>query len=354
MASSQDGNLGLYSGYTAGDNGWTAQHNQNWDSLDALVQATVKSVTTTAPPGSPANGDAYIVPAGATGAWTSQTNKIAVWQARTGVAAWQFYSPKSGWQVYNQADSGDYVYNGTAWVLQGSPKLNVQQDEIGGLEMVWNSTSSISVTTGSAYIPALNRLSLVNSTLTLSSLSLSASTMYHVYLYENTGTSAIECVTTAPSSAYFGSARTKSGDTSRRYLGSIVTNSSGAIMKFKHNAKNGRIAYLENNQVAPLILALNGTSTTPVTVSCSAMVSPAATHVTISGFNSSSTYVCWIANPDCNFTVSGGGNFLHMIGQNGSLGADIPLSASLSINYVVSGTDTNGSNIRGVGYIYER
>jgi hypothetical protein len=121
MASSQDGNIGIWSGYTPGDNGWTSQHNSNWDALDALVQPTVKSATTTSPPGSPANGDAYIVPSGATGAWASQTNKIAVWQARTGVAAWQFYSPKNGWTVYDQAAGALKVYNGSVWVIITGP-----------------------------------------------------------------------------------------------------------------------------------------------------------------------------------------------------------------------------------------
>jgi hypothetical protein len=113
MASSQDGNIGIWSGYTPGDNGWTAQHNSNWDALDALVQCTVKNSTTTTPPGSPANGDAYIVPSGATGAWASQTNKIAVWVARS--SAWVLYTPKSGWVLYDQGVSTQKVYNGSAW-----------------------------------------------------------------------------------------------------------------------------------------------------------------------------------------------------------------------------------------------
>ena len=45
------------------------------DAFNAITPAddavrTVQSITTTAPPGSPTTGDRYIVPAGATGAWS--------------------------------------------------------------------------------------------------------------------------------------------------------------------------------------------------------------------------------------------------------------------------------------------
>lgn len=115
MASTQDGNLGLWSGYTAGDNGWAAQHNANWDALDALAQLVVKNIGLATPPGSPANGDAYIVPAGATGAWASQTNKIAAWQR----AAWVYYTPKTGWIAYAIVPGGQYLFDGTTWASTG-------------------------------------------------------------------------------------------------------------------------------------------------------------------------------------------------------------------------------------------
>lgn len=113
MASSQNGNLGLWSGYTPGDNGWTSQHNTNWDALDTLPQLTIKDNATTTPPGSPANGDAYIVPSGATGAWASNTNKIAVWFSRN--SAWTMFSPRVGWSGYVQSKNAEYVWTGTAW-----------------------------------------------------------------------------------------------------------------------------------------------------------------------------------------------------------------------------------------------
>src|SRR5690349_4650996 len=57
--------------------------------LDQLVQPAVKSRTTAAPPGSPAEGDAYVVAPSATGAWAGKDGKLAAWLS----GAWSFTTP---------------------------------------------------------------------------------------------------------------------------------------------------------------------------------------------------------------------------------------------------------------------
>ncbi len=52
----------------------------------------VISMETTAPPGAPAEGDAYLIPAGATDAWAANVGKIAEW----GGTAWAYISPPDG------------------------------------------------------------------------------------------------------------------------------------------------------------------------------------------------------------------------------------------------------------------
>ena len=113
MPGNQRGNLGLWSGYTVGDSGWGPQMNSNLDALDALAQPVIKSAIVAAPPGSPANGDAYIIPSGATGAWAGLTNQIAVWISQT--STWEFYIPKSGWKVFDLATLSTLRYTGSAW-----------------------------------------------------------------------------------------------------------------------------------------------------------------------------------------------------------------------------------------------
>lgn len=86
--------------------------------IDALVQCAVISKTLATPPGSPANGDRYIVAASPTGAWTGQTNKIMIWTTDDpGFPSgfWQVYAPNAGFLVYNVADSTFYFYTGSAW-----------------------------------------------------------------------------------------------------------------------------------------------------------------------------------------------------------------------------------------------
>ena len=48
-------------------------HNEALSRLDAVVQLAVIDTTLTVPPGSPAEGDRYIVADGATGAWAGMT-----------------------------------------------------------------------------------------------------------------------------------------------------------------------------------------------------------------------------------------------------------------------------------------
>src|SRR5574337_904206 len=81
----------------------------------ALVMPNVINMSTATPPGSPTNGDTYVVAASPTGAWTGQANAIAYWaiDAQDGVVtagAWEFYTPQAGWVVYNVANKAYYSW----------------------------------------------------------------------------------------------------------------------------------------------------------------------------------------------------------------------------------------------------
>jgi hypothetical protein len=87
-------------------------HNEAIVALDQLVQAAVLSQTLAAPPATSNDGDAYIVAASATGAWTGKTNQIAAWQQ----GVWNFYAPDTGWLVWIVAQSRIFVWSGSAWL----------------------------------------------------------------------------------------------------------------------------------------------------------------------------------------------------------------------------------------------
>ncbi|MFP3435921.1 hypothetical protein SB781_39850, partial [Paraburkholderia sp. SIMBA_061] len=67
---------------------------------------------------------------------------------------------------------------------------------------------------------------------------------YHVYLFLDGTTPDVELSTTSPAAPYWGTARTKAGDTSRRYIGSFRTGSTGAVVQFQHQSDANIITWL--------------------------------------------------------------------------------------------------------------
>lgn len=104
--------LGLTGFWTAGSDGWGTQNDVNLRMLSALTQAFAISQITPLP-GSPTNGDIYIVPAGA----GAEANKIAVRDN----GAWVYLTPVEGWRVWVRDEDITVVYNGTAWQREGRP-----------------------------------------------------------------------------------------------------------------------------------------------------------------------------------------------------------------------------------------
>jgi len=108
---STDPNLGLTYGWTLGESGWNASMDANLKRLGAVVGLSVKGRYMTAPPGSPASGDRYIIPSGATGAWSGKTGQIAVYIGGT----WEYYVPKVGWLAYIEDEAVLSVYKANGW-----------------------------------------------------------------------------------------------------------------------------------------------------------------------------------------------------------------------------------------------
>lgn len=76
--------------------------------LDSLVNCAVISATTTAPPGSPVWGDAYIIPVSATGVWAGFVGAIAMWYG-----GWIFRFPPPGTMILVR-DAGHYLFVNTS------------------------------------------------------------------------------------------------------------------------------------------------------------------------------------------------------------------------------------------------
>ncbi len=90
-------------------------HNEALLALDTLVQLSVLDKDLAAPPGGPAEGDCYIVAAGATGDWTGWDGRVARYED----GAWRSYLPGVGagigWLAWVQDEAALYVLKAGGW-----------------------------------------------------------------------------------------------------------------------------------------------------------------------------------------------------------------------------------------------
>jgi len=223
---------------------------------------------------------------------------------------------------------------------------------IDGLKMGYISPSSISVTSGACYIQSLGYVLQFPSTLTLSGLSLTPSTFYHLYGYSNAGTPAIELVNTAPASPYSGTARAKTGDTSRRYIGSVKTDASGNIYNFYQ--LNMRIKYLAAITGSSFMVLSSGLATTPTSVSCNGIVPLTSRTLQASASNNDPALAVITTTSDSGYTLSSTA-WCKAISKASFDGGDTALDSSQAFIYMFTGgTPTGGFTVRVNGYDYER
>lgn len=89
--------------------------------LDALVQLSALSATTTAEPGTPADGAVYILPAGKTGAaWDAMADGDLAYYVD---GAWQAITPREGWIAFVRDANQVLAFDGAAWALVQGTKL---------------------------------------------------------------------------------------------------------------------------------------------------------------------------------------------------------------------------------------
>lgn len=104
MASRTLPGLGLTGYWDLGYDGWKTDNDLNLLLLSVLCQAAVKSFRASVP-GSPAEGDKYILTSGA------NAKKIAVYDD----GSWVYITPNNGTLVFNEDDDIYYTFNANAW-----------------------------------------------------------------------------------------------------------------------------------------------------------------------------------------------------------------------------------------------
>ena len=107
-------NLGIMNGAADGDLYGNAMRAFQ-RACDAFLQPIVKGYLTNTPPGSPVDGDMYIIGSAPTGSWASYAGYVAKWSSL--LAAWEFYLPKDGWQFQSNSAREIYRYTAGAWEI---------------------------------------------------------------------------------------------------------------------------------------------------------------------------------------------------------------------------------------------
>jgi hypothetical protein len=98
-------------------------HNEALHAIDAILGGGIISRLAT-PPGSPVEGDCYIVIATASGAWAGKEGTIA----QLINAAWLFYTPSEGWTTWVAAENDFVVYDGAKWTRQEVLTVGTETD----------------------------------------------------------------------------------------------------------------------------------------------------------------------------------------------------------------------------------
>lgn len=215
---------------------------------------------------------------------------------------------------------------------------------------------TVSVSNGVAYLPGGTRiytetaLSVVVTGIT--------SAWAHFYLSLTGGVAALEASAVAPASFYQNTARIKTGDATRRYLGSIYFLASGFCTQFLHSnfgMQNNRIDFLMPNGIANTAAAiLNlGVSQTPVTISA-ATSCPPTTRLLRAQIINTAGLPAYIGNADSG--TPSATSYLRLILPNNSDQGDLVLDSSQQLNYVFGAGITLGGSlsVRAIGFIFDR
>lgn len=251
-----------------------------------------------------------------------------------------------GEKIQFKRDTGWNVFTVTGAVKVTAVQSTVEPGYIDGLKLRRVGARDLTVTTGSAYIPSVGANVNVTSDIAKTSITFTASVFNHIYLFLNSGIPDYEVSTTAPSTPYNGVARTKTGDPSRRYLGSVLVDGSSNMYGFLHDGLD--IAYQANVFPAPFQVLANGAATVGTNVACSGVVPVSGRIASAILSNNDPSVRCDIWNSE------GAQAMLFVNGGNSNF-ARVALNSSQQLIYAyASAPGGNNMNIRITGYQLER
>ncbi|QHJ80687.1 MAG: hypothetical protein [Caudoviricetes sp.] len=240
---------------------------------------------------------------------------------------------KSAWQKVNDMTANLFGH--------------LSPENISGLVMGYVSPSTISISPGSAWIPSLLSPISLQSAVNVNVSSVSGSSWGHLYIYQNSsGQPAVEVSLTAPSAPYAGFARTKQGDTSRRYIGSVRFDS-GAVRNFRMVSEN-QLFWMTNAGFTGRILT-SGSATTSTSIPLTLAAPVTVTSITSRFINNDSSVSYVVANSDFPASASA-----FQVNPMTSFGTEFAVSSSGTISYWYLGPNSGGAFIDVIGYKFGR
>lgn len=218
---------------------------------------------------------------------------------------------------------------------------------ISGLRMAYHSGTGITVLSGQAFVHGDGTMVYLSSDTTKTGLSTAANTWYHVYLFASGLFGDIEVSTTGPAAPIVGTARHKSGDSTRRYIGSVKTDASGNIIPFIHLTAD-KIRYQTDTRIAPMRILSAGTATTETNVSAAGCVPSTARIADIHFTNVDAGVAVLIGN-------SAASIFPLMIIRPGmGVHGETVLDSSQQVRYRFNSAPSGSFTMDVLGYSYDR
>lgn len=232
-------------------------------------------------------------------------------------------------------------------------KEDVDKAYIEGFRLVRAGAAALDIHSGECYAENGDKIN-STSTISLTSLSLTTSTLYHVYVYLSGGTPTAEVVTTAPAAPYKGKARSKTSDTTRRYIGSVYATGTNTLAYWNHMPNLGLMMFTQDQSASPWRVLSNGLATTETTISFGSLVPAGPAMVIKAKFsNTSATRYPSLGNSEDGITLAAGVG-IYVVNLSASPTIDFPLDASGNMSYLYDVAPATGLYVDLYGYFYER
>lgn len=178
---------------------------------------------------------------------------------------------------------------------------------------------------------------------------------YYVYLYDNSGTPTVEIVSTIPSSEFSGTARSKTGDTTRRWIGACRLNTSGDIINFQTLGSGSlrKYQWLTDTTTSPFRILAGGTATSATNINASVVSCEYTKAIVLRMVNLSTNGGVLYADTSDTGTNATTSGFIGIL-QDADVVLEHPINSSRQLRYGWSGSITGpGAYMDSQGFIME-